>query len=164
MRLLGERGSAERREVVSGSATQGLWLRNRKVGTQVSGIDRSRLPGRRTVREVRRGRGRRASDKAKKRAYRFRVRLGRKRRASRLPCLSLGNDRRGASRSGDVSLTIFIASVSGSESLASFADRFFHLSRPPGFRMASFLEVEGRKPLVGAKDRRERGTGRRIGR
>ena len=63
------RGSAELREVASGSATQSLWLRNGKVRSQVSGIDRSRFPGRRTVR-----RGRRASDRAKKRVYKFRVR------------------------------------------------------------------------------------------
>ena len=55
------RGSAELREVASGSATQSLWLRNGKVRSQVSGIDRSRFPGRRTVEKVRRGgrRGRR---------------------------------------------------------------------------------------------------------
>ena len=77
-RLRRARGSAELREVAFGSATQGLWLRNGKVGSQVSGIDRSRFPGRRTVGEVRRGgrRGRRASDRAKKRVYRFRVRFG----------------------------------------------------------------------------------------
>ena len=40
------------------------------------------------------------------------------------------------SRSGDVSLAIFITSVSGSKSLASFTNCTFHLSRPPGFRMA----------------------------
>ena len=123
MRLLRARGSAELREVASGSTTQGLWLRNGKVKSQVTGIDRSRFPGRG---------GRRASDMAKKRVHRFR----RKRRASRLPCLSLGDDRRGASRSGDVSLAIFITSVSGSESLASFTNRTFHLRRPPGFRRA----------------------------
>ena len=33
-------------------------------------------------------------------------------------------------------MAIFITSVSGSESLASFTNRFFHLRRPPGFRMA----------------------------
>ena len=53
------RGSAELSEVASGSAAQSLWLRNGKVRSQVSGIDRSRFPGRRTVRKVRRG-GRRA--------------------------------------------------------------------------------------------------------
>ena len=42
------RGLAELRKVASGSATQGLWLRNGKMGSQVSGIDRSRFPGRRT--------------------------------------------------------------------------------------------------------------------
>ena len=61
MRLLRARGSAKLREVASGSATEGLWLRNGKVGSQVSGVDRSQFPGRRTVREVRR-RGRKASD------------------------------------------------------------------------------------------------------
>ena len=35
------RSSAEHREVASGSATQGLWLKNGKVGSQVSGIDRA---------------------------------------------------------------------------------------------------------------------------
>ena len=74
VRLLRARGLAELREVATGSATQSLWLRNGKVGSQVSGIDRSRLPGRRTVGEVRR-----ASDRAKKRVYRFRS----KRRAGR---------------------------------------------------------------------------------
>ena len=61
VRLLRARGSAELREVASGSAMQGLSLRNGKVRFQVSGIDRSRFPGRRTVGEVRRGgrRGRR---------------------------------------------------------------------------------------------------------
>ena len=68
-------GSAELREVASGSATQSLWLRNGKVRSQVSGIDRNRFPGR-TVGKARRGgrRGGRASDIAKERAHRFRVR------------------------------------------------------------------------------------------
>ena len=65
VRFLRARGSPELREVASGSATQGLWLRNGKVGSQVSGIDRSRFPGRRTIGEVRRG-GRRASDRKTK--------------------------------------------------------------------------------------------------
>ena len=39
------------------------------------------------------------------------------------------------SGSGDVSLAIFITSVSGSESLASFTNRFY-FSGPPGFKMA----------------------------
>ena len=95
--------------------------------------------------------------------------------------------------------------MSGSKSLGSFTNRFFHLSRPPGFRTAidaaerngrfghiqcqrgkesssrgkrktraflcrrtvrvnvggkaiptSFLKIEGRGTLIGAKDRRER--------
>ena len=58
MRPCRERGSEELRDVASGSATHGFWLRNGKVGSQVSGIDRSRFPGRRAVREVRRGRRR----------------------------------------------------------------------------------------------------------
>ena len=40
MKPLRARGSAELEQVASGSATQGLWLRNGKVGSQVSGIDR----------------------------------------------------------------------------------------------------------------------------
>ena len=76
VRLHGARSSAEVGKVPSGSATQGLWLRNGEVRSQVGGIDRSRFPGRRTVGEVRRGRrrGRRASDIAKERVHRFRVR------------------------------------------------------------------------------------------
>ena len=53
--FLRARGSAELGEVAKGSATQSLWQRNGKVRSQVSGIDRSRFPGRRTVRKVRRG-------------------------------------------------------------------------------------------------------------
>ena len=55
VRLHRARGTAELREVASGSATHSLWLRNGKVGSQVSGMDRSRFPGRGTVGEVRRG-------------------------------------------------------------------------------------------------------------
>ena len=214
MRLLRTRGSAELGKVASGSATQSLWLRDRKVRFQAIGEDRSRFPGRGKVREVRREE-RRASNRAKERVYRFRVRFGREKIASRLPCLSLGlgDDRRSASGSGDVSLAIVIISVSGSENLASFTNRILHFSGPPGFRMtfgaterngkfgciqrqrseessstekrrrrvflsrrtvkvkvrskvipASFLKIEGRETLVGAKDRRERGTDRKIGR
>ena len=83
------RGSADLGKVVTGSATQSLWLKDREVGSQVIGEDRSRLPVRRTVGEVRRG-GKRASDRTKERVYGFRVRFVRERRASRLPCLSLG--------------------------------------------------------------------------
>ena len=78
VRLLKARGSAELRKVASGSVTQGLWLRNGKVRSQVSDIDQSRFPGRRAVEEIRR-RGRREkkpSDKAEKRVYRFKVRFG----------------------------------------------------------------------------------------
>ena len=81
---------------------------------------------------------RRTSDRTKKKVYRFRVRFGREKRSSRLLWLSLGlgDHRRSISGSGDVSLTIFITSVSGRKSPTSFTNRIFHLSRPPGFRMA----------------------------
>ena len=49
VRLHKARSLAEVRKVASGSATQGLWLRNGKVRSQVSGINQSRFPGRRTV-------------------------------------------------------------------------------------------------------------------
>ena len=77
VRLHRPRGSTELREVASGSATQDLWLRNGKVRSQVSGIDRSQFPGRRTVGKVRtKGRReRRASNRAEKIVYRFRVRF-----------------------------------------------------------------------------------------
>ena len=71
VRLLRARGSAKLGKVASGSATQSLWLRNRKVGSQASGIDRSRIPGRGKVR-----REGRASDRTKKRVYRIKIRFG----------------------------------------------------------------------------------------
>ena len=49
MRLLRARRSAELGKVASGSATQGLRLRDRKVGSQVIGVDRSRVPGRKQL-------------------------------------------------------------------------------------------------------------------
>ena len=55
VRLLRARGSAELKKVASSSAMQGLWLKNRKVRSQISGVDRSRFHGRRKFREVRRG-------------------------------------------------------------------------------------------------------------
>ena len=74
MRLLRARGSAELRKVASGSATQSLWLGDRKVGSHVIDEDGSRLPGRGTVGKVRKG-GKRTSDKTKKRVHRFRVKF-----------------------------------------------------------------------------------------
>ena len=97
----------------------------------------------------------------KKRVYRFRVRFGLERRASRLPCLSLdlGDDRRSASGSGDVSLAIFITSVSGSKSLASFTNRIFHFSGPPGFSMTfDAAERNGRFGRIQCLRREENST------
>ena len=54
MRLLKARGLKKLVEVISGSATQGLWLENRKVGFQVVGNDRNRLPEKGTVGQIRR--------------------------------------------------------------------------------------------------------------
>ena len=45
VRLHRARDSVELRKVASGSATQGLWMRNGKVGSQVIGIDRCRFLG-----------------------------------------------------------------------------------------------------------------------
>ena len=42
-------------QVVSGSAAQGFWLGDRKVGFQVVGEDRNRLTKKGTVGEFRRG-------------------------------------------------------------------------------------------------------------
>ena len=101
MRLLRAHGSAAFGKVASGSVTLGLWLGDRKVESQVIDEDRSRLPVRGTVGEVRRE-GRRARGRAKKRVHRFKVRFERERRVSCLPGLSLGDDRRSTSGSGDV--------------------------------------------------------------
>ena len=77
MRLVTARDSAELGKVAFGFAMQGLWLGNRKVGSQEIGEDRNRLPGRETVEKVRRG-GRRkepATERRRKRVHRFRVGL-----------------------------------------------------------------------------------------
>ena len=61
--------------------------------------------------------------------------------------------------SGDVSLVIFISSVSGRVSLASFTDRFFHLSRPPGFSRAfDAAERNGRFGRIQCQRDKERGS------
>ena len=52
MRLLRARESVELEKVAPGSATQDLWLGNRKVGSQVIGKDRSQLPGRKQLRKI----------------------------------------------------------------------------------------------------------------
>ena len=137
MKLLRAHGPAEFEKVASGCATQCLWLGDRKVGFQIVGKDQSQLPGRGTVGDVRKG-GRRASDRTKERVHRFSIRFGKEKRASRLLYLSfgLGNNRRGTSGSSEVSLTVFPAFVSGSESHMPFTICFFHFSGPPGFRLA----------------------------
>ena len=57
LRLFRAHGLVELGKVASGSASQGLWLGDGKVGFQVVGESRSQLPGRGTVGEVgRRGR------------------------------------------------------------------------------------------------------------
>ena len=55
VRLLKACGLMELGNVVSDSDMQSLWLRNGKVGSQVSDIDQSRFPERRTVGAARRG-------------------------------------------------------------------------------------------------------------
>ena len=45
VKLLRARGSAELGKVASGSATQGFWLQDRKVGSQVIGKNQIRFPG-----------------------------------------------------------------------------------------------------------------------
>ena len=78
MRLFRVFGSAELGEVASCSALECLWLGIRKVGSQVIGKGQCQLFGGETVGEVRRGgrRGRRTSDRVKKRVYIFRVGFG----------------------------------------------------------------------------------------
>ena len=168
--------------------------------SQVSGIDRSQFPGRRTVGEVKVGE-RRASDRAEKRVYRFGVDLVEREEQVVCHASALAMTDEARREGGDVSLAIFITSVSGSESLTSFTNRTFYLSRSPGFWRAfdaaernerfgriqcqrgkesssrgkrrvflcrgtvgvkvggkvipaSFLKIEERGTLVGAKDRK----------
>ena len=62
---------------LDGAQRGSLWLyyaeplaEKQKSGISGKGVDRSRFPGRKTVKEIRGG-GKRASDKAKKRVYSF---------------------------------------------------------------------------------------------
>ena len=45
MRFHRARGLAKLKEVAFGSAMKSLWLRNGKVGSQISGIDQRHFPG-----------------------------------------------------------------------------------------------------------------------
>ena len=173
VRLYRALGSAELREVASGSATQSFWLRNGKVGSQVSGMDRSRFPGRGTLGEVRRGgrQGRRASDKAEKR-----VRLSltesltsftnRTFHFTRPPVFRRAFD--AAERNGKFGRIQCQRGKEGS-SRGKRKRRVFLCRRTVGVKVisksipASFLKIEGRGALVGAIDRRERGINKRIG-
>ena len=110
MRLLKAVGLTELGQVASGSVMQGLWLGDRKIGSQVSGIDRSRIPGEEQLEKLGKEEDQEEEPATERRREHtdLRLDLG-ERGASRLPCLSLalGNDRRGTSGSGDVSLAIF---------------------------------------------------------
>ena len=48
---------------------------------------------------------------------------------------------------GDISLSIFITSMSGNKSLTSFAYGFFHFRRPPGLKLA-FDAAKGMNDLA----------------
>ena len=98
-------------KVATGLATQGLLVEKQK--SEISGKRRKLKP----IPCERNNRRRKKNQQ--QRVNKFRVIFGQKRRASCLPCLSLGlgDDRRNTLRSGDVSLVIFITSVSCSESL-----------------------------------------------
>ena len=132
MRLLRARGLSELGQVASGSATQSLWLGNRKMRSQVVVKDRSKLSGSGRIGEGREG-GRRASN----RTHRFGIRFRRDKLACSLPYLSLGfgNDRQDMS-GGNAGVTIFITSMRGSKSFTSSANSFFHFRRPSGLRLA----------------------------
>ena len=89
----------------------------------------------------------RASNRTKERAHRFRIRFRRERRASRLPCLSpgLGDGRRSTPESGDVSLPIFVTSMNGCQALRFSLIVSSTSAKPPGFRMAfDAAEKKGR--------------------
>ena len=62
-----------------------------------------------------------------------------------MPCLicGFGNDAPDISRGGNVSLSLFVTSVSGSKSFASFSNHFFNFVKPPGLELA--LDVAKRK-------------------
>ena len=63
------------------------------------------------------------------------------------------DDKRGISGSRDVSLTIFITSISGSKSLTSLAYRFFHFRKPLGLRLA-LTRPKGKEHLAAFSARR----------
>ena len=125
MRLFRARGLPELRKVASGSAAQGLWLRNGKVRSQVSGVDRSRFPGRRTVGEEEDKEGEPAIER--RREYTVcEFDLGEREEQVVCHASALALAMTDKARQN----------LAMTESLASFTNRTFHLSRPPGFRMA----------------------------
>ena len=116
----------------------GLWLGDRKVGSQVVGKNQSQFTGRRTVEKL--------VDEEKEPANQRtseHTDLGsdlgeRERQACGLPCFNLGfgKDKRDISQNRDVSQMIFITSMSGSISLTCFTYCIFHFRRLPGLKMA----------------------------
>ena len=89
--------------------------------------------------------------------YTFRVRFRRERererRACRLSCLSLGDDRLDLSGSRDVSQTIFTTSMNGSNSFWYLFYRILLFRRQPGLRLA--FDVGKRNQSVIAFSARE---------
>ena len=132
MRRLRACGSAELGQVASGSATQYLWLGNRKVGSQVVGKDRNQLPGKGTVRKLAEEEHEEKEPATEPRRKYTDLESDVGERDEHVVCYA----RRGMPGSEDVSLTAFITSMSGSEILMSLVYRFVHFRRTPGLRMA----------------------------
>ena len=99
-------------------------------------------------------------NKVKERIHTFKVRFKRERRASYLPCFSfgLGYDRQSMLGSGDVSLMVFIASMSGSRSLTSLTRHFFHFRGPPGLRLSFDITERNRRFGCIQCHKKEKGT------
>ena len=135
MKLLRVHGLAKLGKVTSGSATQGLWLGDRKVRSQVVGEDQSRLPERGQL-----GEEKDETEEPGTEGRREYTDLGlylRESEMSMSPAMPQLWSWRGMLGSRDGSLTILIIYMSSSKSLTFFTDRFFLFSRPPGLRLTS---------------------------
>ena len=135
MRLLRARGSAKLGMIFSGSATQGFLAEKRKSEISANRRRPKPIPWENSLGKL----GEEEDEPAIERRREYTdLGLDLGEREEQVVChtsvlaLAMTDEAR---RDADISLAIFITSVSGSESLASFTNHSFHLIRPPGFRI-----------------------------
>ena len=110
------------------------------MGSELIREDRSRLPGKKQLGKLGEEENEEKEPATERRREYTDLGLDIGERDEHVACHGFGDDRRSMSGGRDVSLTIFITSMSGSKTLTSFIYRIFHFKRPPGLRLASSKE------------------------